>query len=235
MEVHGATLTHASEGRPGARPCDYPRAIAGRADSTSEREAPDELLADLVRELAVLVRRDLELAGARRGPQIRGLTIDLVAVLAAAWALFIAFGTLTWVVLRALTPTLPGWAAGLVVAGAWALVAALVLRHRHPRRLRALLGRESQEEVIASAERDRAEAEQAVRVAAGRLSRAVSHEAEAREREAAAAVAKHLGRAVERELEAVLRELLSRLTTPGKDFLEKLTGRESGERTREKS
>src|SRR5919204_6499954 len=97
-----------------------------------EHETPSQLLGQLAHETSVLVRSELELAAAERLPAFRRIGIETAAALAAAVASVFAFACVTWAAGRAADLVLPGWAAPLVVAGGWFLIAAslLALRYR---------------------------------------------------------------------------------------------------------
>lgn len=87
------------------------------------------LVARLARDLAVLVRVEAEAAVLRRAREARRTTVDVLQVVAAGAAVLVALGALTWAAVRGLdTTALPGWAAPLVVAGGWLVLAAGLAR-----------------------------------------------------------------------------------------------------------
>ena len=71
-------------------------------ESTEARATRDALVGDLAHHLSVLVRKDLELAAVQRAPEIRQLAIEVAAALAAAVALFLTLGALSWAAFQGL-------------------------------------------------------------------------------------------------------------------------------------
>ena len=92
--------------------------------TTGPRRSSDELLGALTEEVSRLVRSELELAVARRGPELRRVGLELGATLPALIAAVLALLALTWAAGAGLADAIPGYAAALVLAGAWGLVAA---------------------------------------------------------------------------------------------------------------
>jgi hypothetical protein len=202
---------------------DEQRAASGKSS--------DELLGQLAEELSVLVRSDLELAVAERGPQLRRLGVEFAVALPAAIAVFLAFAALGWAGGQGLAQVMPSWCASLVVAAFWALAAALLLRLDHPRRLLRRLSTETSGEAVGRATRDRSEAEQAVKATAERLGRAVAREVDERELHAPIDGAERLMGTAEHEGEDLLKEIVVALLAPGKaglSLLEVMIGRRSG-------
>jgi hypothetical protein len=188
-------------------------------------ETPEELLGELAHELSLLVRSELEVAAAERGPWLHKIAIEIAAALAAAVAMLLALGATSWAAVEGLRLVLPGWLAALVVAAAWGVITALLLLVDHPRRLWRRLREQTHEQAMATALEDRSTAEADVRAAAERLSHAIS--VEMREREARAVIAgeKRLITAGERDAEVVFKELMSILAAPGRagvNLLERL-------------
>jgi len=181
----------------------------------SEKTA-EELLGELAHQLSLLVRSELEVAAAERGPWLHRIAIELAASLSAAVAMLLALGAASFAAVEGLRLVLPGWLAALAVAAVWAGITALLLWVDHPRRLWRRLRQQTHEQAMATALDDRSRAEADVRAAAERLSHAIS--AEMREREARAIIAgeKRLISAGERDAEVVLKELMSILAAPGR-------------------
>ena len=174
------------------------------------------------------MRRELELAAAQNAPRIREVGSEVVVALTALVASLFALAALSWAAAQALSLVLPAWGASLVVATAWAAVAALLLRHDHPRRLAQRLTSESRAQALAAAERERDDAENAVKKTAERLGEAVARETTARELKAGVLAAEHVATAVEHEAEDILKELVVALLAPGRagiSVLERLIGR----------
>ena len=176
----------------------------------------EELLGELAHQLSLLVRSELEVAAAERGPWLHRIAIELAASLGAAVAMLLALGAASFAAVEGLRLVLPGWLAALAVAAVWAGITALFLWVDHPRRLWRRLRQQTHEQAMATALDDRSRAEADVRAAAERLSHAIS--AEMREREARAIIAgeKRLISAGERDAEVVLKELMSILAAPGR-------------------
>jgi Putative Actinobacterial Holin-X, holin superfamily III len=196
------------------------------------RESSDELLGQLAHEFSVLVRRDLQLTVAQHGRQLRHLAIEIAVALAAGAALLLTFAALSWAAVQGLEHAVPSWTASLIVAAAWALVAVVLLRLDHSRRLLRRLTEETRGRAIASAERDRRHAEEAVKVTAERLGEAVAREAAGRELKAGVSAAERLAAATEDEAEVALKELIVALLAPGKaglSLLERMVGRQDRE------
>lgn len=193
--------------------------------AVDQEKTAEELLGELAHELSLLVRSELEVAAAERGPWLHRTAIELASSLGAAVALLLALGAATLAAVEGLRLVLPGWLAALVVAVAWGGITALLLRVDHPRRLWRRLRQQTYEQTMAKAYEDRTAAEADVRATAERLSHAIA--AEMREREARAIIAgeKRLVSTGERDAEVVLKELMSILAAPGRagvNLLERL-------------
>lgn len=176
----------------------------------------------------MLVRRELEVAAAQNAPQVRQVAVELAVALAALVALLFALAALSWAAAQALSLVLPSWAASLIVAGTWTVVAALLLRHDHPRRLAQRLTTQAGERALETAERERDQAEEAVKETAERLGEAVAREAMERELKAGVSAAEHMAGAAEQEAEDLLKELIVAFLAPGRagiSVLERIVGR----------
>ena len=202
--------------------------------AVDREKTAEELLGELAHELSLLVRSELEVAAAERGPWLHRIAIELAASLAAAVAMLLALGAASLAAVEGLRIVLPGWLAALVVAVAWVGIAALLLRVDHSRRLWRRLRQETYEQTMATAYDDRRAAEADVRATAERLSHAIA--AEMREREARAIIAgeKRLIDTGERDAEVVLKKLMSILAAPGRagvNLLERLLEGNASRRT----
>jgi hypothetical protein len=160
-------------------------------------EPVDDLAGDLVDTLAVLIRRDLELAAARRGPEMRNAARELSAATISAAGLFLALAVVTFAIEQALVLVVRPWLAAAIVAGAWVCIAGLLIGFDLPWRIRRrldALGRD----------------------AAARFARALASEVVQYERDELAHGAEHLRDTVEHETDVFLRELVSTLLAPGR-------------------
>jgi len=135
-----------------------------------EQESVTELLEQLGRQLGALTYHEARLTAARHRPELvragRDVTVALVAVIGFLTAFVLANAAAVY----ALSSPLPGWAAALVLAGAWLLVGValgvfLLARARRAASAKAV-----------DAEHAREEAEQAVRETLERLVPAVTKE-----------------------------------------------------------
>jgi hypothetical protein len=202
--------------------------------AVDREKTAEELLGELAHDLSMLVRSELEVAAAERGPWLHRIAVELAASLGAALALLLALGAASLAAVEALRLVLPAWLAALAVAMAWAGITALLLRVDHPRRLWRRLRQQTYEQAMARAYEDRSAAEADVRATAERLSHAIS--AEMREREARAVIAgeQRLISTGERDAEVVLKELMSILAAPGRagvNLLERLLEGSASRRT----
>jgi len=188
----------------------------------------DELLGQLAHELSALVRADLELAAAEQGPRIRHVAIEFVVVVAAGFALLLALGAATWAAIAGLSTAVPSWAAALIVAVGWLVVALLLLQHDHPRRLRNRLREQTSAQALARARETRREAQRQVEVTAERLSVAMAEETAERDVRVGVSAAEHLVGNAGQDAEELVKELAAALLAPGKagiSLLERLAGR----------
>lgn len=101
-------------------------ADAGPEDPAPEGESTgpqrDEL-EKFRRDLAEFVRVEVQVAAAARAPQLRRAGTAALSVLAGALAFGGAFVFVNVAMLLAIATVLPGWAAALILAGAWLVVA----------------------------------------------------------------------------------------------------------------
>ena len=129
---------------------------------------------------------------------------------------------------QGLSLAVPSWSASLIVAAGWAVIAALLVRHDHPRRLARRVTKEASEQALEAAERERDQAEQAVKATAERLGRAIAGEAAERELQAGVATAERMVESAENEAEDLLKELIVALLAPGRagiSLLERIVGK----------
>jgi len=196
-------------------------------DEPEPVQSADELLGEVAHELTVLIRSDFELAATQRAPEFKQIAAEAAAAGAAVAAALLAFAAVSWAAVLGLSHVMASWGAALVVAGTWTLVTVVLLRIGHVARLRERLGPEGQEQAVAAATTTRAEAEQAMKVAAGRLARALMRDTAKHEIESIVAAEHRIADTVERDVEAILRDLVSVLAMPDKAgaFLGRLTGR----------
>jgi hypothetical protein len=177
---------------------------AAGADATSA-----ELLGQLVHQLTTLMRTEFELNQCEHAAARRERAIEIASLAGGAAAGLMAFVALTAATIRALEYVLSTWAAALVAAAAWAILAAVLLEAG---KLPRLLARFDPSGDAANLERLRARRradEEAMRDAAARF-------ADAAARDAVGAAAARAGDAVEREGELLFRELLAVLRAPGR-------------------
>jgi hypothetical protein len=189
------------------------------------RQSSDELIGELAHELSLLIRSDVELSALERGQLLRKVAVEVGVTLLAGLVFLLSLAAVGWAAILGLAEVLPRGVAALLVACGWALTAVLLLRIGPPRRLWRRLTRETHEQRLLSARRQRKIAERTVRETAGGLGRTIMREARERELHAAASAASRAGEAAEREMEALLKELLRAFDVParaGKNLLGKL-------------
>jgi hypothetical protein len=199
--------------------------------SAAEHETPSRLLGQLAHETSVLVRSEVELAAAERLPALHRIGTETAAALAAAVASVFACTCVSWAAVRGAELFLTGWAAPLVVAGGWLLIAASLLAIRHPRRHPHLAFCADPTEIARSARRTRATAEQAVRETAERLVEAAARRAAARELKIAAEAVEHAVGSAEADARYLLKELAAAMSAGGRagvGVLERVVGRKGG-------
>jgi membrane protein implicated in regulation of membrane protease activity len=127
--------------------------------AVDREKTAEELLGELAHQLSLLVRSELEVAAAERGPWLNRIAIELAASLGAAVAMLLALGAASLAAVEGLRLVLPGWLAALAVALAWAGITALLLRVDHPRRLWRRLRQQTHEQAMATAYEERSTAE----------------------------------------------------------------------------
>jgi len=190
------------------------------------RATRDALLEELVHEVTVLVRKDLELAAVQRAPEIRRLGGDVAAALVAGAALFLTLGALSWAAFQGLAVAFEPWTAALIVAAGWTTISVLaLLTIGDPRGLLQRLGEGSHEKALADALIERELANQAVRATVKELRQELRREAHERERQLLSEAGHRVVHAAERDLEALLKEILGVLGVPGRvgiNLLERL-------------
>jgi hypothetical protein len=179
-------------------------------------EAVDDIAGDLVDKLVLLVRRDLELAAARRGPEVRNTAREAAASVVSVAGLFLALAVVTFAIEQALTLVVRPWLAAAIVAAAWVCVAGLLLGFDLPWRLKRRLDRLGTDEAIAEALAGRAEAEAEARDAAARFARALATTVAQDERDELVRGAQHLREEAGHDAEVVLRDVVSALLKPGR-------------------
>lgn len=185
-----------------------------------------ELLGKVARELSALVRRDVEVAATERLSSLRRGLLDLAALSAVAIAGLFALAALSaaggWLIAGLLSP----WAAALVIAAGWALIAllaaALLLRPRAREEkelfglLQMLAHDDSLEELRSSREDARDEAEHEMRQTSSALVTSVLDEAAEHQLKALPEVAKReVGKAEAEAVEAI-NDLVATLTRPAR-------------------
>jgi hypothetical protein len=179
-------------------------------------EAVDDIAGDLVDKLVLLVRRDLELAAARRGPEVRNTAREAAASVVSVAGLFLALAVVTFAIEQALTLVVRPWLAAAIVAAAWVCVAGLLLGFDLPWRLKRPLDRLGTDEAIAEALAGRAAAEAEARDAAARFARSLAGEVARDERDELVRGAQHLREEAGHDAEVVLRDVVSALLKPGR-------------------
>jgi len=193
----------------------------------NERATSGELAGQLGDELAQLLRCDAELAMAERMPEVRRTATEVGVLAAGLIATLFTLAAASWAAGFGLATAIPAWSSALVVAGAWLLVAFLLLRHEYSRRLVSRLSVERQAALISSASAERDQAEQTLRRTAEQLAEALLREAEVRAMGAAASAARRGVDEAEREAGQLLNQLADVLREPGKagaSFLDWLKG-----------
>jgi hypothetical protein len=150
------------------------------AGEENDRQPVAEVAEEVGRDAATLALRRAQLELAEQAPQVRRITRDLVFAAICVVALLTAFVFGNWAAASALSSSLPGWRAPLVLGAAWAavglLAAALLERREHL--VRGLLADRTD-----TMRRRRAaleEAEHELRDTLGRLSDAIAEAAEDR-------------------------------------------------------
>jgi putative superfamily III holin-X len=108
-------------------------AEAAEADKGEEAEdaedaEPDtsELLEKVGRSASTLVLREVQLTTSQHIPELARAARDLTAVVAVVVAFITAFALANWAIVEALSPSLPGWRAPLVLMAIWVGVGLLL-------------------------------------------------------------------------------------------------------------
>jgi hypothetical protein len=157
--------------------------VAAPAEAEEDEESVPELVEQLGRDTSTLIFREVVISATEHVPELRRAARDLVTGLVAVVALATAFALANWAIVEALSPSLSGWRAPLVVAAFWAVLGialALVVLTR----LGHLTGLKwwravgsDRDELQGQLNEARDEAEEAVKATLDRLSGAVAREA----------------------------------------------------------
>jgi membrane protein implicated in regulation of membrane protease activity len=226
---------------------------SGQEESMERAQAAD-LTAELARRLSTLVRRDLEVAAAERLPTLRRALLDALASALAVLAAMFAVAALAVAAGLGAANALPGWAAALLVAGLFALLAtvaaAVLIRPRaQPKEREELLGllqmlsrNHRLDELRASREDARAEAEADVRGTSTALVEALLDAAAEHQLRALPEVARREIEKAEADAADLLSETFALVTAPARAGLHALnrlveppSARRPPERTRTRS
>jgi hypothetical protein len=150
------------------------------AGEENDRQPVAEVAEQVGRDAATLAFRRAQLELAVQAPEVRRVTRDLAAGVVCVVALLTAFVFGNWAAASALSSSLPGWRAPLVLAAVWVavgLLAAAVLERRE-HLLQGLLA--DRTDAMRRRREALEEAEQALRDTVGRLSDAIGQAAEDR-------------------------------------------------------
>jgi hypothetical protein len=181
-----------------------------------ESPSASYLLGQLSDEFSRLVRYDLELAAAERIPAVHEASLDGAVLAGGIVAACFGLAGLSWAAVAGLEHVMSAWASPLVVAGAWALVAAGLLASGRSRRLLARASVERSRQAVETTRLARAGAEHEIRATAERFVEALLREAP--EQGAAAAewlVERGVG-TVEADIRRLFSEFADLLGTSGK-------------------
>jgi len=177
-----------------------------RADAARD---PAELLGELVQDLVVLLRSELEVSRLQHAAERRERAYEVAALAGGAAAALLALGAATWSAVDALDSAVSTWFAALLVAGGWGAVAAVLLKiGRVPALVRRLSG-EVEVGAVETAERRRLSAERRVSGTARELATVGAVEA-------VESVTSRVESAVAREREALVHEVISMMLFPGR-------------------
>src|SRR5918994_5861190 len=150
------------------------------ADAVAE-DPVSELIEQTGRAASLLALREAQLAALRHRPQLRRAALDVAVTLGVALAFLTAFVLANWAAVSAMSGPLPGWAAPLLLAAAWIVVASGLLAFALNRSGRVFDWRRAfgadVERRISARERARDEAWQGMRESLERLTGEVEHEA----------------------------------------------------------
>lgn len=151
--------------------------------SVDEEVKASEALEQVGRDASTLVLREVQLTTSHHIPELRRVARDLTVVLGILVAFATAFALANWAIVNALSPSLPGWRAPLVLTAIWAAVGGVLLAFVLARTGR-VLGWQWWREVAAdpdvtvrTREQARDEAENAMRESLRRLADAIAQEA----------------------------------------------------------
>jgi hypothetical protein len=145
--------------------------------------ATSEVLEQVGRNASRLVLREVQLASSRHIPELRRTVRDLTGVVGVVIAFVTAFALANWAIVEALSPSLPGWRAPLVLTAIWLAVGGLLLALLLVRTGRMLGWRwwrsvaADPEEVVREREHARDEAEAAMRESLREFAEAVARDA----------------------------------------------------------
>jgi Putative Actinobacterial Holin-X, holin superfamily III len=193
-----------------------------------------ELVGQLARELSALVRRDVEVAASERLPTLRRALLDLAAISAVAIGVVFALAALSAAGGLLAASLMSAWAAALVIAGVWGLIAlvmaAVLLRPRaQPAEREELFGllhmlarNHRLEELQSSREEARDEAEREMRHTSSTLVETVLDEAAEHQLKALPAVAKREVEKADVDAGEALAELFGVLAAPARAGLHAL-------------
>jgi hypothetical protein len=168
---------------------------APQADPAARQDGrDDESVADLVEELgrntSVLVLWEAALAASQRVPAMRRAALAAAGTVVLVLAFAAAFALANWAAVSGLSSVLPTWLSALLLALAWlavglALLAVLLARVGHASGIEwwRMVG-DDRDEVAATVQQSRDEAEEAVRDTVDRLSGAIARAAAAEVAEA---------------------------------------------------
>ena len=180
-------------------------------------KTPDALAGELAEEMSELVRSEIDLALARRGPELRVLGIELGWAVAAGTAGLLAVAALSWSAVRVLDLMVRPWVAPLIVAAGWACLGALTFWPKSPRHLFARLATDGSTSTLIAAEHRTDAAKEAVRVTAERLAIAMAHETAERAVVDRASATAH-------EVDVLVRDIVSMLAAPGRVLVSRFGG-----------
>ena len=141
-----------------------------------------ELIERAGRAVGVVALREAQLATLRHGPQLRRAALDIAVAQGSALAFFTAFVLANWAAVSALSGPVSGWAAPLLLAAAWIVIAigllVFVLNRRVVWRKRRVSEAAGEQRIIAS-ERARDSAWEEMQESLERLAGGVENEAAA--------------------------------------------------------
>jgi hypothetical protein len=184
-------------------------------------ETTSALFGVVAHDLAALVQAELTLNQAEHATERRQKAYEVAALFGGGLAAMLAAAAATAAAIEILNHPFANWVAALIVAGGWAVAAALLFQAGKLARLRHRFDPAGDDRRLEEAKAKRAAAEAAVRASAGRF-------AEVAAADAVDSIADHTVGAAEREGELLLREVAALLRAPGRagiGVLGKLAGR----------